>query len=237
MLKAGNVKIDDIAEVVGIGTIAFRKHYAKEIEPYLDTRDGRPEHEPTDKDRRVVSMMSVWADQEQVSKAIGISPATLRKYYAKELEVGKLAACNEVVKTNYLRAIGGPQKEWQKASDTAAIWFMKVFMGLKEGPLEVTTPEGRPLQVEGIGSLDAIASRIAEYRERRRSQDDPGVIDGTATSGPPMEVGLLGSPGAENSAGRLDGMAGPGWARVGEDENRSGDRTIDGVRADAAPGD
>jgi DNA-binding XRE family transcriptional regulator len=47
----------------------------------------RKAHEPTDKDRKQVTLMAgIGLTHDQIAKVVGVSDETLRKYYDKELE-------------------------------------------------------------------------------------------------------------------------------------------------------
>ena len=63
---------------------------------------GRKPHEPTDKDRKQISLMAgIGLTHGQIAKIIGISDETLRKYYDKELEVSAAMMNAQVAQNLY----------------------------------------------------------------------------------------------------------------------------------------
>ena len=82
-------------------------------------------HIPTDETRAdVESYMSVGVNQEQTALLLNIDQKTLRKYYQRELDTGKLKANVKIGKTLFQKATEG---------DTASlIWWSKAQMGWSE---------------------------------------------------------------------------------------------------------
>lgn len=85
---------------------------------------GRPPHEPTDKDRRMVQSLCAYGiPEEDIAKVIGITGKTLRKHYRHELDISlpmANAEAAECIQMFIKRKIGGP-KQWL----TAAIFRAK----------------------------------------------------------------------------------------------------------------
>ena len=61
---------------------------------------------------------------DQIGALISISDVTLRKYYRKELDIGKAKASAQIAKSLYNKAL--------KGDTTAAIWWTKAQMGWGE---------------------------------------------------------------------------------------------------------
>ena len=186
-----------------------------DLEP---SKGGRPPHVPTEMSRRIVRKMCVWANQPQIADMLDIGEGTLRKYYKRELQIGKLEAHDAVYSTFLLNCVGGPNRDWSKSSVAAQIWYQKTRMGLKEDPLEITTPDGRPIQIEGDSARELIASRIASIAANLRAEGDPGRPDGGATRSPPLGLEILPAPGADLTYRVVGDMADPGGPGVREDE-------------------
>ena len=92
------------------------------------TSRGRPPYEPTDKDRRVVEMMSGWSiPEERIAKVLRIDPKTLRKHFAEELEVGH-AKLEAQLAQNLLRIAQGHDRQ----SLIATIFALKSRFGWVE---------------------------------------------------------------------------------------------------------
>ena len=104
----------------------------------------RKPHEPTDKDRKQVSLMAgIGLTHNQIAKIIGISDETLRKYYDKELEVSA-AMMNAQVAQN-LYSIATSKGAGAVAS---AIFWMKTRGGWREVERkEITGKDGAPIAI------------------------------------------------------------------------------------------
>jgi hypothetical protein len=98
------------------------------------------EHEPTNNDRKTVqSAAGLGLPQDQIAALIGISDKTLRKYYAKELMLGKAQASATVAKSLFNKATGG--------DTTAMIWWTKAQMGWGETNKTVLqNPDGSAIE-------------------------------------------------------------------------------------------
>jgi len=107
----------------------------------------RKPHEPTDKDRKQVSLMAgIGLTHDQIAKIIGISDETLRKYYDKELELSA-AMMNAQVAQN-LFSIATSKGAGSVAS---AIFWMKTRGGWREiERKEITGADGTPIAVASV---------------------------------------------------------------------------------------
>jgi len=107
----------------------------------------RKPHEPTDKDRKQVSLMAgIGLTHDQIAKIIGISDETLRKYYDKELELSA-AMMNAQVAQN-LFSIATSKGAGSVAS---AIFWMKTRGGWREVERkEITGVDGTPITVSSV---------------------------------------------------------------------------------------
>ena len=107
----------------------------------------RKPHEPTDKDRKQVSLMAgIGLTHDQIAKIIGISDETLRKYYDKELEISA-AMMNAQVAQN-LFSIATSKGAGSVAS---AIFWMKTRGGWREVERkEITGADGTPIAVASV---------------------------------------------------------------------------------------
>lgn len=88
----------------------------------------RRAHEPTEKDRKQVTVMAgIGLTHDQIAKVLGISDETLRKYYGNELETAE-ALMNAQVAQN-LFSIATSKGA---GSVAAAIFWMKTRAGWRE---------------------------------------------------------------------------------------------------------
>lgn len=104
---------------------------------------GRPPHVPTDKDRRIVEMMTAGGiTQEGIARVIGISVDTLVKYYRDEIDTALDKANAQVAGCLFKKATSDDHPN----SVTAAIFWMKTRGRWKEAnALEVSGVDGGPL--------------------------------------------------------------------------------------------
>jgi hypothetical protein len=185
----------------------------------LGTRDGRPPYQPSAKDREYVErLVATGHTQAQAATIMKISVNTLRKYFPDELDVAAIKANEAVGSIAFLRATGGPARDWTKASDTQIIWWLKCRAGWRESPIEITTPDGRPLQIEGGSARELIASRIASIAANLRAEGDLGQPDGGTALSPPVGLEILPPAGADAPRGSLVDMADPSGPGVRKDE-------------------
>jgi len=122
---------------------------------------SRKPHEPTEKDRKQVTMMAgIGLTHDQISKVMQISDETLRKYYYDELETGEAKTTAMVAQNLYNMATGAGS-----SAVTAAIFWMKTRAGWREvNRNEITGASGGAIQVEQTQKIDA-RSLDPEQRE------------------------------------------------------------------------
>jgi hypothetical protein len=111
---------------------------------------GKPAHVPDAKSRaQVESMAGMGMRQERIAEVIGCDPKTLRKYYARDLRVGKTKASVNVANALYKMAT-------EDRVPSAAIFWLKAQEGWSDkGPAgddeaESAKRERRPLVVQVV---------------------------------------------------------------------------------------
>ena len=86
---------------------------------------GRPPYEPTDADREVAKRLSaLGTTYEDIARKLQISSDTLVKYYAQELEEGRIDANASIAGTLFSQA--------KKGNTAAAIFWLKTRARWKE---------------------------------------------------------------------------------------------------------
>jgi DNA-binding CsgD family transcriptional regulator len=108
---------------------------------------ARKPYEPTDKDRKQVTIMAgIGLSQEQIAKIIGISDDTLRKYFRDELDTAEAKMTAQVAQNLYSIATSR-----ESGAVTAAIFWMKTRAQWREtNRTEVSGPNGGPIKVESV---------------------------------------------------------------------------------------
>ena len=111
-------------------------------------------HIPTEQVRKMVqSMVGCGITLEQIGKIIGCERDTLMRHYRDELDTG-VARANTLVAQN-LFSIATSKGQ---GSVAAAIFWMKTRARWRETDrLELTGPDGRPIEVEERKMLDITA--------------------------------------------------------------------------------
>lgn len=89
---------------------------------------GRPPYQPAPKDFAMVkSMCGFGIPDYEIARVLGITPPTLRKYFAAELDTGHIEANAKVAQSLYKKATGdGP------GATVAAIFWLKCRAGWRE---------------------------------------------------------------------------------------------------------
>lgn len=149
-LRAADTSIGEIAKAISISRNTLRKHFAEElataptpieqqldltgahkVEPAQPSRQpGRPEFEPTDRQRNMVRLWAAddWTEA-RMALQLGIARETLRKHFADEIQFGadkvrtqvlldlqrssaqgKVGASNKLLERTALVAPPGPPK-------------------------------------------------------------------------------------------------------------------------------
>jgi len=89
---------------------------------------GRPEYQPTDKERAQVKALSgMGLTQEEIALVIGMSEPTLRKHFRMELDVGMLEANAKVAQSLFRQATSN-----EKPNVAASIFWLKARAGWRE---------------------------------------------------------------------------------------------------------
>jgi len=134
---------------------------------------GRPAHEPTDKDRRIVLEMTGYGiTQEDMARALGISEHTLQKHYREELDRGAVEANTTVARNLFQIATSKG-----KGAVAAATFWLKCRAGWRQydrvPDIEVTPVRGKKEQA----AIDAQTAGEGTGWERylRDEDSNPGA--------------------------------------------------------------
>ena len=145
---------------------------------------GRPEHEPTEDQRRQVKTMADGGvPHRHIAAIIGVAEGTLRKHYAAELAEGM--ARGAVWTANKVRSLA-------EAGHWGALKQMTSFYldWSDKTDHRVTGPDGGPLRAEGFSSipedqrLAAMEAILARLKETARVTAD-AAADGFEPEGGP----------------------------------------------------
>ena len=99
---------------------------------------GAATHNPTERDRKeVYNMAGVGLNREQICKIKGISLGTLKKYYQKEVTLGRTSGVAQLFQKAHTEAIGG--------NTTMLIFLLKTRGGLVERRAIPVDADGNPI--------------------------------------------------------------------------------------------
>lgn len=85
------------------------------------SQGGRPSYQPTDKERaQVKALAGMGVPDYEIAKVLQVSPPTMRKYYAHELDIGHIEANAKVAQSLFKQAT-----DPVKPNVTAAIFWLK----------------------------------------------------------------------------------------------------------------
>jgi hypothetical protein len=135
----------------------------RKLNPERATTMPRRPHEPSDEVRRQVEELSGrGVPQVDIAKLVGVSVPVLHREYRSELDLG-MAKANALVAG---RLLGMTEHDVR-----AAIFWAKCRLGFSERhQVEITGPEGGPVQIDAVTAVGALMTQLATQK----------VIEGSA---------------------------------------------------------
>lgn len=132
---------------------------------------GRPPYQPTEKDRRTVEgMTAMGATSDEVAQVLDIDPKTMRKYFRRELDTGRIVADSKVASNYYWLAT---QRAHPMAAEKAGrFWLMARQGWTPRTGIELGGIGGEAIRTENVTRLEDMddASLAHAYHERIRSR-------------------------------------------------------------------
>jgi hypothetical protein len=84
-------------------------------------------HKPSDETRKMISNMASYGlDVIKISMLSGLSSATIYRYYRHEMMTAATQKDLMVLQGAFLKAIGGPEQNWEKADPQMQRWWIAV---------------------------------------------------------------------------------------------------------------
>lgn len=101
---------------------------------FRDKRGGRrigpKRHQASDETRKMISNMAGYGlDVLTVSRLTGLSTSTLYRHYKHELTTAAAQKDLIVLQSAFLKAIGGPEQNWEKADAGMQKWWISSRQG------------------------------------------------------------------------------------------------------------
>jgi hypothetical protein len=149
-----------------------------------DKRAGRKigpkRHQPSEETRKIVSNMAGYGlDVLTVSKLTGLSSATLYKYYRHEMTTAAAQKDLIVLQSAFLKAIGGPEQNWEKADAAMQKWWISSRQGWRPPADRMVTANFHMdltrLSDEELEQLERIMEAAALDDRRRAALAGPEI--------------------------------------------------------------
>jgi hypothetical protein len=142
---------------------------------YLGKGGGRPQgpkrHRASDESRKIVgNMCSYGLDVLDVSRLSGLSTSTLYRHYKHELQTAALQKDLMVLQGAFLKCIGGPEQNWEKADGQMQRWWIASRQRWQP-------PAGRQINANFHMDLTRLSDQELEQLERimeAAAMDDRG---------------------------------------------------------------
>jgi len=133
---------------------------------------SRKPHEPTDKDRKQVSLMAgIGLTHDQISRIVGISDETLRKYYPEELSTSASKMNAQVAQNLFSMATSK-----SAGSVASAIFWMKTRGGWREvDRKEISGIDGAAIKTESTNKLDLTGLSLEELKALEKALITTGL--------------------------------------------------------------
>ena len=133
---------------------------------------SRKPHEPTDKDRKQVSLMAgIGLTHDQISRIVGISDETLRKYYPDELATSASKMNAQVAQNLFSMATSK-----SAGSVASAIFWMKTRGGWREvDRKEISGIDGAAIKTESTNKLDLTGLSLEELKALEKALITTGL--------------------------------------------------------------
>ena len=129
----------------------------------------RRELEPSDEVRSIVLNMAAWGyPVHHILRVTGIAKAQLR-YLQAEIKTAGIKKDLDVLQSGYFQAVGGPEKDWQKADGAMTRFYMERRLGW-------VAPPSRSVSLQASMDLDRLSDEqlLALEALMAQAQKPPG---------------------------------------------------------------
>jgi hypothetical protein len=162
--------------------------------PSAEPRHPRNErHSPSEETRRMISNMASYGlDVATISKIAGITAATIYRHYGHEMRTASAKKDLLVLQSAFLKAVGGPDQNWEKADAATQRWWISCRQGW-------ALPQHQG--ANGLGGMDL--SRLTDEQ-----LDELERIMEAAAIGPEMDAGGYSAREGDEIEPAIDGADG-----------------------------
>ena len=137
---------------------------------------GRPARELTDDERAQVEALAAYLTQDQIADYLGITRPTLAAIFGRDEDVslrykrGKAKAIGDVA--------SGLLKKAREGDNASMFFYLKTQAGWREtNAVEMSGPNGGPIESKDVSALDAINSRLARIAAAEETARDTSKPD------------------------------------------------------------
>jgi len=137
---------------------------------------GRPARELTDDERAQVEALAAYLTQDQIADYLGITRPTLAAIFGRDEDVslrykrGKAKAIGDVA--------NGLLKKAREGDNASMFFYLKTQAGWREtNAVEMSGPNGGPIESKDVSALDAINSRLARIAAAEETARDTSKPD------------------------------------------------------------
>jgi AcrR family transcriptional regulator len=140
------------------------------------TKPPQQRHTPSDETRKMISNMASYGlDALKISKLSGLSTATIYKYYRHEMMTAADQKDLIVLQSAFLKAIGGPDQNWEKADAAQQRWWIAIR---QRWQLPATTAINANMNMDLSRLTDRQLDELERIMEAASEMDDRGYPEG-----------------------------------------------------------
>jgi hypothetical protein len=98
----------------------------------------RSDHQPSPEMRKTIANMAGYGlDVLTISKLAGIDPTTIYRHYRHEMQTASAQKDLMVLQSAFLKAVGGPEQNWEKADAGTQRWWIERRQGWQAPPQRI----------------------------------------------------------------------------------------------------
>lgn len=158
--------------------------------PKLKSGDGRNinyqprprqgQHVPSPEMRQTIANMASYGlDVITIGRLAGISAPTIYKHYSHEMKTASAQKDLMVMQSGFLKAVGGPKQDWEKADSGMIRWWIERRQGWQAPPQRIISErmDLSRLSDRQLDELERIMEAAALDAGRDQEGEGPSIIE------------------------------------------------------------